>query len=211
MLWIIGVPALCLLVCLPQFMHYKHSMRYSLAAMFKSAGTLCALIPALVAAIRLDPRCYICVLGLLLHAAADYLLEFNLLFGGGFFLAGHICYIAFFSILFPLTAVHMICLAILLAVLIYTFIRYRDKIGKKAPLLVIYGVSLSVMCAFAVGSLSAGIFPGIMIAAGGALFFISDYILLHRTIYTAGRAVSWVIMITYYSAQLLFGISCLYI
>ena len=51
----------------------------------------------------------------------------------------------------------------------------------------------------------------VLIACGGALFFVSDYILLHRTLYTAGKAVSWIIMITYYSAQLLFGISCLYI
>ena len=57
MIMIIGAPALCLLVCLPFFMHYKAIMRYHLASMYKSAGTLCALIPALVAAIRLDPHC----------------------------------------------------------------------------------------------------------------------------------------------------------
>ena len=48
-----------------------------------------------------------------------------------------------------------------------------------------------------------------MIALGGALFFLSDAMILGRTLFTATHAVDWVIMITYYSAQLLIGASCL--
>ena len=88
MIWIIAPPLLCLGVCLPMFMYWKSVSKYSLAAMYKAAGTLCALIPALVAAIRLDPHCWICAAGILLCAAGDYLLEFSTLLGGGFFLAG---------------------------------------------------------------------------------------------------------------------------
>ena len=48
-----------------------------------------------------------------------------------------------------------------------------------------------------------------MIALGGALFFLSDAMILGRTLFTATHAVDWVIMITYYAAQLLIGASCL--
>ena len=211
MIWIIAASLLCLGVCLPMFMYCKSGARYQLAAMYKSAGTLCALIPALVAALRLDPHCWICAAGIILCAVGDYLLEFNTLFGGAFFLAGHICYIAFIAHLFPVSAVHIICLAVFIGILVYTFYKNRTLIGKQLPVLAVYGVILSVMSAFAVGALSSATIQGILIACGGALFFVSDYILLHRTLYTAGKAVHWIIMITYYSAQLLFGISCLYI
>ena len=42
-----------------------------------------------------------------------------------------------------------------------------------------------------------------------SLFFISDVMILVRLLFTAGRSVDWLIMITYYAAQLLFGLSCL--
>ena len=211
MIWIIAPPLLCLGVCLPMFMYWKSAAKYTLAAMYKAAGTLCALIPALVAAIRLDPHCWICAAGILLCAAGDYLLEFSTLLGGGFFLAGHICYIAFLAHLFPVSAVQVICLGVFVGIMVYTFYKSKTLIGKQLPVYAVYGVILSVMSAFAVGALSSGSLNGILIACGGGLFFVSDYILLHRTLYTAGKAVSWIIMITYYSAQLLFGISCLYI
>ncbi len=210
MIMIIGAPALCMLVCLPFFMHYKRSLQLHLAAMFKSSGTLCALIPALVAAIRLDPRFYICVAALALYAVADYCLEFHTFLGAGFFIAGHICYIAFSLQVFPVSAFHLIALIGLFGILVFVFYKNRKEIGKQLIPFAFYGGSLCVMAACAIGCMSSFTAQGIMIAAGGALFYISDCILLHRALYPAGRAVSWIIMITYYSAQLLVGISCLY-
>ena len=211
MIMIIGAPALCLLVCLPFFMHYKAIMRYHLASMYKSAGTLCALIPALVAAIRLDPHCYVCAAALTLHTIADYVLEFRTYPGAALFMAGHVCYIAFFLHIFPVSAVHLVCLLCLIAVMAYTFYRNRKTIGKQLLPFTAYGITLSVMVSAAIGCISTGSTQGIMIAAGGALFFISDTFLFHRTLYPAARSISWIIMITYYAAQLLFGLSCLYI
>ena len=209
MILYIGVPVLCLLVCLPLYMHYKQSLRLRLACLYKSTGTLCAMIPALVAAIRLDPRCYICVAALGVHAVADYLLEFSTYLGAGFFLAGHICYIAFFLQRFPLSAVHMVCLIGLFATLAYVLVRNRQGIGGQMLPVAVYGGVLCVMTSCAIGCMSAFSLEGILIAAGGALFFVSDSILLHRALYPAGRSVSWIILITYYTAQLLVGFSCL--
>ena len=72
-----------------------------------------------------------------------------------------------------------------------------------------YGIVLSVMAACAVSCVSAGSVQGTMIAAGGALFVISDLLLLRRTVCPSGKAISWIIMITYYAAQFCFGISCI--
>ena len=209
MILIIGAPALCLLVCLPLFMYYKRSLRLPLASLYKSTGTLCALIPALVAAIKLDPRCYICVAALALYAVADYALEFHAFLGAGFFIAGHVCYIAFFLQLFPISVIHLVCLLVLLGMLSFVLYRNRKEIGKQLAPFSVYGAVLCAMVSCAVGCMSSFALQGILIAVGGALFFISDYILLHRTLYPAGIAVSWIIMITYYSAQLLIGLSCL--
>ena len=48
-----------------------------------------------------------------------------------------------------------------------------------------------------------------LIAAGGALFYISDAMLFARLLFSASHSVDWAIMITYYAAQLLFGLSCI--
>ena len=77
------------------------------------------------------------------------------------------------------------------------------------PMFCVYGAVLSVTMACAISCLSLHSLPGQLIAAGGALFFISDALVLGRLLFSATGAVNWVIMITYYSAQLLFGLSCL--
>ena len=209
MLWILAVCALTLLVCLPFFMHYKQALRYKLAACFKSLGTLGAASLALTAAVRLDPRCWICFGALILHTVADWLLEFNFYLGAGFFLIGHVFYISFFSVLFPVTGVHLVVSLGLLAIMVFFFRRWRKEIGNRMPLFTVYGIILSLMCAFAISCLTGHTLQGQLIAAGGALFFLSDAMLLGRLLFSATRPVDWAIMITYYAAQLLFGISCL--
>ena len=149
-MWVYAVCALALFVCLPFFLYYKRRLRYRLAALYKTLGTLCAACLALTASLRLDPRCWICFAALILHAAADYLLEFNLFLGAGFFLAGHICYIGFFSFLFPVSAVHLISAVCFLSVTAVLLWRWRSSAGKRLPLFGVYGVILSITCACAV-------------------------------------------------------------
>ena len=209
MIWLAGVAAVCLLLCLPLFMYYKKRLQYMLAALYKTSGTLCAMIPALVAALRLDPKYWICAGAIMIHAVADFLLESNLYLGAGFFLIGHIGYVALFLQLYPIGAVHLICLLGFLAFTAVVFWRWRDQIGKRFPLMAVYGAVLCVMCASALGALSGGTTQGIMIGCGGALFYISDFIICRRLLFPAGRSADWAIMILYYMAQLLFGMSCL--
>ena len=209
MLWTYAVCALTMLVCLPFFMHYKKQLRYKLAAAFKTAGTLGAASLALTAALRLDPQNWICFAALVLHSIADWLLEFNLYWGEGFFLAGHICYIAFFTHLFPVSVINLIVVVCLLAMIAFLFWRWRKTIGSRMLPFGLYAVILAVATACAIGSLSGHTLQGQLIALGGALFFISDSFVCGRLLFTANRAVDWAVMILYYAAQLLIGISCL--
>ena len=209
MLWSAGAAALCLLVCLPLFLHYKHALRYRLAACYKCLGTLCAAALVLIAAIKLDPRCWVFFAGIMFHVVADWVLEFNFFLGVGLFAAGHVFYIAYFTNLCPPAALHLICVVCLLAVIAFMFWRWRNQIGKRMPMFVVYAVFLSVMAGCAIACLSAHTLRGQLIAAGGVLFFISDAIICARTLFRADRTVDWAIMITYYCAQLLFGFSCL--
>ena len=48
-----------------------------------------------------------------------------------------------------------------------------------------------------------------MIAFGGALFFISDLVLLREVLFPSDKMLDWIVMMTYYSSVLLFGIACL--
>ena len=212
LLWVIGLAVLCLGVCLPTFLYHKAAFRYGLATAFKALGTLCALVPALVAAIRLEPACYVCVIALALHVIADILIEYNLYWGSGFFLAGHLCYIAFFTKLFSITAVHLICVLVLLAFTGFMFWRWRKAIGKQLVFFIVYGVFLCVMstCAIA-GGITAHTTQGLLIALAGGFFYISDGCLAFRLLYPTKPIINWIIMILYYIAQLLFGISCLLI
>ena len=209
MLWVFGVCGLCLLVCLPFFMYYKKALRYHLAAAYKSLGTLCAASLALTAAVRLDQHCWICFAALMFHTVADFTLEFNMYLGSGFFLAGHICYICFFTSLFPVSSVHLLAALCLLGLVAVLFWRWRKFIGNRMPLVALYGAILSITSACAIACLTGFTLQGLLIAAGGSLFFISDAFLLGRLLFSASHTVDWIIMISYYTAQLLFGASCL--
>lgn len=210
MLWMYAVCALTMLICLPFFMHYKKALRYKLASAFKTLGTLGAASLALTAALRLEPRCWVCFAALMLHAVADCLLEFSLYWGEAFFLAGHVCYIAFFTNLFPFASVHLIATVILLGATGFLFWRWRKTIGSDRMLpFALYALILAITTACAIGGLSVHTLQGQLIALGGALFFISDAFVLGRLLFTADRAVDWAVMILYYGAQLLIGVSCL--
>ena len=124
-------------------------------------------------------------------------------------MAGHICYIGFFSTLFPVSVVHLIIVLFLLAITGFLLWRWRVPVGKRMPLFIVYGIVLALSCGFAIAGLTGHTLQGQLMAAGGTLFFISDAMLLGRLLFTASRSVDWAIMITYYAAQLLFGISCL--
>jgi len=208
----IGAAVLSLGVCLPLFMTYRASPHPVLAALFKALATLCALVVALVAAIRLNDVCWICVIALFFHAAADFMLEFSFPVGMGLFVAGHVCYIAFFTRIYPLILSQVICMLAFLGLIAYFLYRWRKEARSYYKIFIPYGVVLSAMCGFAVGGgLAQYTTQGFLVAGGGALFFLSDMLLVKQMLFPAGRLMPWAVMITYESAQLLFAASCLFL
>ena len=209
-MWImIGCSLLCLCLCLPLFFHFK-PRNLSLASLFKSLGTLCALVPALISALRLEPVSWIFVAALCFHSIADYILEFRFELGAGLFLLGHVCYIAAFLKLYPLTSGHLILLVCFLGWLAFLLYRNRARLGKSLPLYAVYGTVLSIMaaCGMAGGatSYSSG---GLMTLLGAALFLFSDNLLFLRLLDPGRYRFNALIMVTYDLAQLLLGCSCL--
>ncbi len=211
MLFAAGCAALCLLVCLPLYLHYK-PIQFSLAMCFKVLGTVCALVPALIAALKLSPVCWVCVAALTFHAVADWLLEVHFLSGMGCFLLGHLCYLCFFLTRFPVSVAHLICLLALLALLIFALWKFHDRIGKNVLPFTVYGVVLSAMCASGLaGGCGAFTLSGLLTALGAALFTFSDSLIFYALTHPESRRMNRLIMLTYYLAQLLLGTSCLLI
>lgn len=210
MLIAVSCAAVCMLVCLPLFMGYKKS-HPRLAAGYKAVGTLCAMVPALIGAIKLDPACWVCVAALVFCAVADWTLEFRFDYGMGLFLLGHICYVSFFLNRYPLSATHVIIALLLILAMGFLVYKERKKLKGKEIFFAVYAAALSAMtaCALSGGILSMST-AGWMTAIGGSLFFISDLILFRRILYPMPRAADWIIMITYYAGQLLIGASCLF-
>lgn len=209
-MWIsLGCAALCLGTCLPLFLYFK-PRRLPLAAAFKSLGTLCALVPALVAALRLDPVYWIFVAAIALHALADALLEFWFEAGLGGFLLGHLCYIIAFCRLFPIGAAHLLLLLCFGALLASLFFRHRALIGKNLLPFAVYGAVLSLMAAAGIaGGASVYSLQGLLISLGAALFFFSDGLIFRHLLFPDRPRCDLLIMITYYLAQLLLGSACL--
>ena len=210
MFWTIGLVFVSLGICLPLFLHYKRALRLHLACAYKCMGTICAVLPALISAFRLESRCWICTVSLLIYCAADYVLEFNFILGAGLFLCGHICAIAYFLGLSSVSAVHLVAVLVFGASSLFIFWKWKKYIGNQMLLFVIYGLSLVCMCSCSLGCFGLFNIMGIFIACGGSLFFISDILILRRTLFPSDKSIDWFIMITYYSAILLFGISCLF-
>ncbi|MBQ9251561.1 MAG: lysoplasmalogenase [Clostridia bacterium] len=209
-MWILlGCAVLSLGTCLPLFLHYK-PLKLPLAACFKSLGTLCAMVPALTAALKLDPLYWIFVAAISLHAVADYLLEYVFEVGLGFFLLGHVCYIIAFLRLFPVGVPHLVLLVCFLAYLAYLFYRHRTLIGKNMLPFAVYGIILCVMAASGIagGATNYG-WSGLMVALGAALFFFSDNMVFRGLLFPNRPRYDVLIMVTYYLAQLLLGGSCL--
>ncbi len=207
---LIGCPLLCFGICLPLFLYYK-LRKPLLGAGFKALGTVCAMLPALSAALKLNPVCWLLTAALFLHAVADYLLEIWFPGGMGFFLLGHLCYIFGFLQLFPFTPAHAVLWVCYAACLVYLLWKKRSMIEKNMLPLVVYSLVLAGMSAFGIaGGIASYSLQGILVAAGAVLFPISDLLIFRSLIHPHLPRRNGCIMIIYYAAQLLFGLSCLF-
>ncbi len=206
---ILACAAVSLLICLPLWLHYK-PLRPSLGVCFKALGTLCALIPALIAALKLEPACWVMVLALGLHVLADIVLEYQFVPGAGLFLLGHLCYASAFLTRFPLSAALPVCLVIFLGLLAWALYKNRKQAGKSLIPFAVYGAVLAFMASAGIaGGCASGTLRGVVTALGAALFVFSDGLIFRNLVRPELPRMDVLIMVTYYAAQLLLGASCL--
>lgn len=200
---------LCLVVCMPLYLYYKSSNR-TLALCFKVLGSLCAVVPALIAAVRLNPENWLCVVALLLCAIADLLLDFSVILGGTFFASAHITLIWMLYTRYPVSLLHIVCILLLLLMVGYLLFRWHKAVGKQLPMMIAYGALLAIMSGTAIAAgINAYTVSGWLIAAGGGFFMISDCLIGMRAATRFPRWMDYAVIVFYDIALLCFGCSCL--
>ena len=84
-------------------------------------------------------------------------------------------------------------------------------ISEESVSAVAYLAQINNLLSAVGGGLAQYTTQGFLVAGGGALFFLSDMLLVKQMLFPAGRLMPWAVMITYESAQLLFAASCLFL
>lgn len=171
---------------------------------WKAMGTLCALVLALGGAIPLGGSRWLGAGALLLCAIADVMLERKFYVGMGFFMGGHLCYIAWFLQRQPLGRLQIIVFAVLLAAAVCLILKLRSLLKEKLVPYSAYAAVLITMCACGV-SCAAGGMAGILTAIGAVLFVISDMMVCWGTLKSTSIPFDWTTMVLYYTAQLCLG------
>ena len=201
-IWIACLCALGMIVFGRLYLKTRRAAGRALA--LKGGTTLIAAIPALYAALDGGGSAAWWILaGILACAAADVLLEIN--FQGGMlaFALGNVCLIAAFASSGGISAVHLLAWAGLALWAVF----YVNKVAKESsqprlPFL-LYGVIISAM-------LAAALTRGPLVLLGALLFAVSDSILLWGLLKRKWKGLDTAVMVTYWGAQFLLGISCLF-
>lgn len=198
--------ACCLLVMLAggtlYMKTYRREGKSKKALALKGGTTLIAAVPALIAARGGDGSALWILFGIALCALADVVLELH--FQGGMlaFALGHVCYVVAFLSVGGVGAVNWAGWALLSAITVL-YIKTVAK-GSREPLLpfMLYGVMISAMLASSLGC-------GPLAAIGALLFVISDSTLLYGLVREKKKGHDLAVMLTYWGAQYLIGLSAL--
>lgn len=202
--WIVPAAILSLGLCLPMFMHCKAKKLAAQSQCWKAMGTLCALALALGGALPSGGSRWLGAAALLLCTIADVMLERKFYVGMGFFMGGHLCYIAWFLQRQHLGSFQLIVFGALLAAAVCLILGLRPLLkGKLAPYSAYAGI-LITMCACGIGCVTDGT-AGIFTAVGAVLFVISDMMVCWETLRPTSTAFDWMAMALYYTAQLCLG------
>ena len=205
MLMIICCFVLTLGVCLPVYVNDKQH-RWALAV--KWLGTFSAAVMGIAGAIRFGGAGWLCAAGLCVCAVADVVLEKKFYVGMACFATGHVCYVAWFLTRMPLGLDHLPVFLVLAAVALGTIHCWTGIFNRKALPLMGYALFLCLMGACGAACLTTGM-SGVLTAVGALLFVASDMMVYRGLLKPWSKAMDFVAMGIYYTAQLLFGLSCL--
>ena len=173
------------------------------ALILKGGTTLLAAIPAAYALFSGGETFALWIMiGIVLCAAADVILELH--FQGGMlaFGLGHICFIVAFASDGGIGAVHFAAWALLSTAAVFYVRKAAEESTEGKMPFVIYGLVIAAM-------LAASLTRGPIAAAGAALFVLSDGILLWGLLRPKPGYFDAAVMLSYWGAQFLLGVSAL--
>ncbi len=202
--WMVPAAILSLGLCLPMFMRCKARKLSVQSQCWKAMGTLCALVLALGGAIPFGGSRWLGAGALLLCAIADVMLERKFYVGMGFFMGGHLCYIAWFLQRQQLGRLQVIVFAVLLVAAVCLILKLCSLLKEKLVPYSAYAAVLITMCACGVGCTAGGT-AGILTAIGAVLFVVSDMMVCWGTLKSTSVPFDWTTMVLYYIAQLCLG------
>lgn len=182
----------------------------SKALSVKAACTLVAVVFGVWGALRLGSGFgWLMAAGLLAGMAADVLIGLNFVTGIVAFLLGHLFYItAFCSLGLERVWISAVVFAVVYGVLLLIFRPHFALIGRVLIPGLIYMAVLSAMFALTVPFVLDGDLCGLLLAAGGLLFLVSDSLLVYGTFVRRTHVGEAACLYCYYLAQLLlaFGV-----
>ncbi len=173
------------------------------ALILKGGTTLLAAIPAVYALFSGGGTFTLWVMiGIMLCATADVILELH--FQGGMlaFGLGHICFIAAFVSDGGIGPVHFAAWALLSLAAVFYVRKAAEKSTEGKMPFMIYGLVIAAM-------LTASLTRGSLAVTGAALFVLSDSILLWGLLRPKPGYFDAAIMLSYWGAQFLLGVSAL--
>lgn len=207
MLFSLGCGAISLLVCLPLSLYYEKRDRI-LGACFRLLGTVCALVPALISAVKLQDISWFCAFAILFFAAGDFLMLFRSDLGATCYGIAVPLLLVYVWKLVPVGITHLLLILMFAALSAFLFFRFRKEIQKRLIPLLIYDGLLCLLCGSALaGGMSLFSVSGWSLAAGGIGMFLSQVFLFLYAFTKAGSPFAVLQRATFYVALLCFGLS----
>lgn len=205
------------LVWMPLRYRYLNRGNQALTLLYKAIPTLMAAGFAGFAVYRNPaPEAYadLVLIGLLICAGADVLLEIRFEIGGFLFFSGHVLYVLALSLYRPLSWWCLTAFALAAVCLEYFLSHYIREVSAKTTVigLRIYALALAALLGFSL-PLPFLAFSGrsVLAALGAALFAVSDLTLCHNTIRKKPQRWHMISLGVYYTGQLLLGLSALHL
>jgi uncharacterized membrane protein YhhN len=149
--------------------------------------------------------------GLCLCMVADVIIGIHFVAGMLVFLCAHLCFIAYFITLAPLSGYSAVVFLIAFTAVLIGFWRFVPQQGIKSIPFMIYAAVLLVM--FSIAALlpySIGGIGAVLLAAGASLFTVSDLILAWNTLGSYHKIRDRLVLYLYYPAVYLLAVSVFY-
>lgn len=190
-----------MVVCYLNYQHMKHRPGYALwrRIAVKCGATLMAVIVCLLGALKNGaPAHWVMLAGLVACMVADGVLCVHFIAGVACFGLGHVLYLIAFSMMRLPSWGSLVLFACMVAFITGLCLRWKKRMGRRAPVFFAYGILLCLMAA-----VSAAQRP--LFFAGGLLFAISDALLAYMLFDRRNVRMDYVSLALYYLGQFLMG------